>query len=185
MSSWIYVHNLPNYFDELEIKEIFRDNGPIKQIVMKTDSLLLKSSSFVQFVHSKCAKQAAIRKDQTVIDKNAIRVFLIWCPSEQISTIKITNISSDMNHLQLQQMFEPFGTIVDTRIIQDINTNNNELHALVSFSKVEYALQATQEMNGSIISANSNLSVQLLNPDARNLKWKRDAFEFTSQQIPH
>ena len=77
-------------------------------------------------------------------------------------------------------MFEPFGTIVDTRIIH-CTIENNAFYALISFSKVEYALQATQEMNGSIISANINLIVKLQNPDARNLKWKRDAFEYTSK----
>jgi hypothetical protein len=50
---------------------------------------------------------------------------------------------------------------------------------------VDYALQASKEMKDVIFGANhENLSVDLVNPDARNLKWKRNGFEYSRTRQP-
>ena len=190
MSTWIYVTNLPLYFDDLTLKDIFCGIGQIISIKISRDELILKSTALVQFTHSKHAKLAASKKDQTVINKSAIRVYLIWSQKENLSTIKVFGISNNSQKTDLEKHFNPYGNIVDIQIMSKTkqikkdkeNQNDNkknmenndaknkkELYALISFSRVDYALQAAQEMNGTIIGSGHVLSVELINPDARVL----------------
>eukprot|EP01084_Bolivina_argentea_P067968 123696_1 len=172
MSTWIYITNLPLYYDDISLQDIFNGIGEIITTKISQDELLLKSTAIIQFSDSKHAKLAASKKDGTVIDKSAIRVFIIWCNNEDLSSIKVSNILPDSTIQDLDNTFNPYGNIVN--ISKDIN---NE-YALISYSKVDYALQATQEMNHNIIGSDHQLSVTLMNPDARNLQWKRHTFEY-------
>ncbi len=107
-----------------------------------------------------------------MIDKCAIRVFIIWNIKEDLSTIKVSNILPNSTHNDLTNIFNPYGTIINIEIINNTNhendnTNDNNTYAIVSYSKVDYALQATQELNHNIIGSDHKLSVTLMNPDAR------------------
>ncbi len=177
MSTWIYIKNLPLYYDEYGLLDIFNDIGQIVATAVTKNEIILKSTGFVQFASPKHAKLAASKKDQTVIANSAVRVYLIWNEKEDLSTIRVENILPNSNESDLEKTFDPYGEIVDITII---NTNV----ALISFCRVDYALQAVQEMNNTIIGMGKPLSVSLTNPDARNLKWKRNSFQYKRLQIP-
>ena len=176
MSTWIYVTTLPGIFDELALQEVFKNivqPQNIKAIHVTKDTMLGKSTGFVQFYDAKDAKQAASYKDQVVIDNCAIRVYLVWDSSEDLSTIKVTNIPNQCTANDLKNAFENFGNIVDIKMAKgQNNTNSTDAKldssiALISFCRVDYALRAVQEMNGSILGMGSALCVELANPDAR------------------
>jgi len=182
MSCWLYVTNLPNYFDEYGLIDLFKDVGKIRSVCIQKDNLLLKSQGFVKFDNEKYTKLGASKKDGKVIGNNAIRVYIVWNSKDTLTTVKISNLESTISTKELQDLFTPYGDIVDIRI----NNKNNSIYAYISFTKVEYALQASQEMNGQIIFGyNETLKVSLLNPDARNLKWKRNTFQYISVKLPN
>eukprot|EP00484_Ammonia_sp_Unknown_P019217 CAMPEP_0197036396 /NCGR_PEP_ID=MMETSP1384-20130603/13906_1 /TAXON_ID=29189 /ORGANISM="Ammonia sp." /LENGTH=667 /DNA_ID=CAMNT_0042466573 /DNA_START=33 /DNA_END=2032 /DNA_ORIENTATION=- len=181
MSQWIYVTNLPLYYDELSIQEMFSGLGQITATKIRKDALIFKSTALLQFAHSKYAKLAASKRDQTVIGKSAIRVFLVWCKKETLSTIKVLNIPPHSTPSDIEKYCNPYGDVVNIAVVSN-NTANapDTAYALVSFSRVDYALLAAQEMDQTIVASGAALSVQLLNPDARNLQWKRHSFEYVS-----
>eukprot|EP01084_Bolivina_argentea_P111238 198555_1 len=193
MSTWIHVTNLPLYYDEYGLQDIFSDIGQIIAMNVTKNEMILKSTGFVQFSNPKHAKLAASKKDQTVIGNSAIRVYLIWMSKEDLSTIKVENIPLNISTVELENNFIPYGSIVDITICknnttndekQDNNNTNNETYALISYCRVDYALQAVQEMNNTILGFGNPLTVNLVNPDARNLKWKRNSFEYKIIDIP-
>eukprot|EP00484_Ammonia_sp_Unknown_P002480 CAMPEP_0197076104 /NCGR_PEP_ID=MMETSP1384-20130603/211943_1 /TAXON_ID=29189 /ORGANISM="Ammonia sp." /LENGTH=811 /DNA_ID=CAMNT_0042514953 /DNA_START=39 /DNA_END=2474 /DNA_ORIENTATION=- len=198
MSRWVQITNLPLYYDEYSLAEIFGDIGPISALKVSKNEMILKSTGFVQFRDAKHAKSAASKKDQTVIANSAVRVFLVWTQQEDLSTIKVTNIEADTTEAALKQHFDPYGGIVDITVVRNnkqqqthndddekVNEQHNEsFAAFISFCKVEYAIQAVQEMNGTIIAMGGALQVELVNADARNLKWKRVSFEYTRVALP-
>ena len=179
MSRWIHITNLPLYYDDYGLQEIFTDIGQISATNVTKQEMILKSTGFVQFANAKHAKLAASKKDQTVIANSAVRVYLIWTQQEDLSTIKVTNIEPQSTESDLEKYFDPYGGIVDIRIIKPSQSSSNkddekikedqqkEPYALISFCRVDYALQAVQEMNGTIIGMCGALKVELVNPDAR------------------
>ena len=185
MSTWIHITNLPLYYDDYGLQDIFSDIGQITATNVTKNNMIMKSTGFVQFANTKHAKLAASKKDQTVIANSAVRVYLLWTEKEDLSTIKVTNIEPQSTENDLEKYFDPYGGIVDIRImnknhnssnldddqkvteIDDKLKNENDLYALISFCRVDYALQAVQEMNGTIIGMGGALSVELVNPDAR------------------
>eukprot|EP01084_Bolivina_argentea_P066992 122103_1 len=178
MSTWIHITNLPLYYDHYGLHDIFGDIGQIIATKVTKDEMILKSTGFVQFASPKHAKLAASKKDQTVIANSAVRVYLVWTPDEDLSTVRVENIPAESTTTELEQYFDPYGEIVNTTI------NQKTSHALISFCRVDYALNAVQEMNGTIIDSCGALKVTLTNPDARNLKWKRNSFEYKHLPIP-
>ncbi len=69
---------------------------------------------------------------------------------------------------ELEDYFSPYGDIIDIRL----NEKENKIcpSAYIAYSKVEYAIQASQDMDNSIIDRSGSarsISVTLLNPDAR------------------
>ncbi|ETO02327.1 hypothetical protein RFI_35109, partial [Reticulomyxa filosa] len=64
---------------------------------------------------------------------------------------------------------------------------STEMVALIAYTRVDYALRVCQEMHHCVISNNADergLSVTLLNGDARNLKWKKNRFEYVYCHFP-
>eukprot|EP01084_Bolivina_argentea_P111239 198556_1 len=61
---------------------------------------------------------------------------------------------------------------------------NKTIITLISYCRIDYALQAVQEMNNTIIGFGNPSIVNLVNPDTRNLKWKRNSFEYKIIDIP-
>ena len=187
MSTWIHITNLPLYYDDYGLQDIFSDIGQITATNVTKNNMIMKSTGFVQFANTKHAKLAASKKDQTVIANSAVRVYLLWTEKEDLSTIKVKNIEPQSTENDLEKYFDPYGGIVDIRIIDNNSSNNDdqkvkeiedkskepssskeqEPYALISFCRVDYALQAVQEMNGTIIGMGGALSVELVNPDAR------------------
>eukprot|EP01083_Nonionella_stella_P070228 187804_1 len=188
MSTWIYVTNLPLYYDELSVKDIFNGIGQILSIKLAKDQLIHKCTAMVEFSQTKHAKMAASKKDHTVLHhtnndthkqhKLGIRVFVIWCPVETVSTVRCYNIDPSCTNIELEKYFNPFGDIVNVQIMD--NQIQSKPYALISFSRVDYALRAVQEMNGTMIGLGGALCVELVNVDARNLQWKRHSFEYIS-----
>ena len=178
MSTWVHITNLPLYYDDYGLQDIFSDIGQITATNVTKNNMIMKATGFVQFANTKHAKLAASKKDQTVIANSAVRVYLLWTDKEDLSTIKVTNIEPQSTENDLEKYFDPYGGIVDIRIINNNHSNkkdddhkvketNEDQYALISFCRVDYALQAVQEMNGTIIGMNGALSVELVNPDAR------------------
>lgn len=177
MSCTIYIPSLPSFFDDFSLRQLFNDCGRIKECGVIQHETLLKSSGFVKFTNTHCTKMAAAKKDQTILERSAIRVFVVWDIQETLSTIRVSNLPDDIHANGLKNLFSPFGDVVNVKISK--NFENTE--ADVSFSRVEYAIRATDEMDGAAFGPNNgNLSVKLVNPDARCFKWKRNIFEYIS-----
>jgi hypothetical protein len=188
---------------------MFGDVGSIKRIHIERVQLLLKSTAFIQFVNGKKARLAAIKKDQIVFADSVIRVYVVWSRKESLTTVQVSNLPLDVTEGSLLDYFSPYGDIVDIDFNktsypsmqenEDTDNSNSwcdekmsqgigkERVAWISFARVDYALRACQEMDHSIISSagdNARLCVKLVNPDARNAKWKRNLFEFLRCSVP-
>jgi len=175
MSCSIYIPSLPSFFDDFSLRKLFNDCGQIKECGVVQHETLLKSCGFVKFANAHCAKMAAAKKDQTILERNAIRVFVVWDVQETLSTIRVSNLPHDIHVNGLRHLFSPFGDIVNVKI----NKNDENTEADISFSRVEYAIRATDEMDGAAFGPNNgNLCVNLVNADARCFKWKRNGFEY-------
>jgi len=189
MSTWVHVTNLPMYSDHPLLLEIFHGIGLIQNISIVKNEFIMKSQAFVQFSKPQHAKTACSKKDETIVEKSQIRVFLIWSPEENLSTIRVSNYPEEYRTEDLYQLFNTHGDIVDIRIESNGNHLNDQKSdstpsALISFVRVEHATSAAQEMDGSVIGCEGALSVNLVNSDARNLQWKRHSFEYISIAIP-
>ena len=182
MSTWIYITNLPMYSDYPLLQQIFHGIGQITNMTIVKNDMILKSVGFVQFANPKHAKTACSKKDETIVEKSQIRVFCVWSPSEDLSTIGVTNYPLEYQHNDLYQLFNTHGDIVDIRIMApDTNSSTTTHrgrshddhkseclpHALISFVRIEHATSAAQEMDGSVIGCEGALSVELVNSDAR------------------
>jgi RNA recognition motif-containing protein len=193
MSNWVKVTNLPYYCDESEIICTFGEIGPIKQIHMEYKQLMLKSTAFIQFVNARSARLAATKKDQLLFGDTIVRVRVIWNRKESLTTVEVSNLPLNITEQELREYFIPYGDVVDISINAEstesprAENNKKEITAHVSFSRIDYALRACQEMNHSIISGDtdySGLHVKVINPDSRNLKWKQNLFEYVRCSVP-
>jgi RNA recognition motif-containing protein len=220
MSSWVYISNLPSYFDTVEISTLFDRSGlrkEIKDIIIDGDSYQINLCAFVQFYSAKDAKRAAATLDGTVAaDSRAISVAVVWNERDTLPTVEVARIPESVSVQQLSDMFEPFGDVIDIRFTastisiaatskpkrktthtetasdetpesRSSSSGDTGKRALVTFKRIEYAIDAANKMNGEIIGyecGSGGLSVRLVNPDARNLKWKRMTFDYMRCALP-
>jgi len=181
MSSTLFIQSLPCFYDEFSLQKLFQDFGQIKECGVIHHDSLLKSNGFVKFFNSKCAKLAASKKDQTIIERCAIRVYVVWDNKETLSTIRVKNLPNNVHVGDLQHLFSPFGDIINVSIFKQ----QQSAEANVSFSRIEYAIRASEEMNDAVFGpSNGNLCVELVNSEARTFKWKRNGFEYIRNPWP-
>ncbi|ETO30428.1 hypothetical protein RFI_06692 [Reticulomyxa filosa] len=91
MSVWIQITNLPYNYCENDVYNMFGEAGTVRQVLTEKVSLF-KSIALVQFFNSGSARSAACKKDQTVLGGVVIRVKIVWCLKETITTIKVSNL---------------------------------------------------------------------------------------------
>ena len=156
-STTIHVTNLPSIFGEFDMQERFRSAGQI--VAVSVSKGYAKSTGFVQFASSQSARHACSSQDQTVIDNAVIRVYLVWTKGEDLSTLRVRHYPAHYTETQLSYDFEVHGDIIDITLHDD--------HALISFSRVDYALVAAKEMKGAILGNGGSLEVELVNADAK------------------
>ncbi|ETO18041.1 hypothetical protein RFI_19254, partial [Reticulomyxa filosa] len=109
-----------------------------------------------------------------------LRVGVVWCPKETLSTIKVSNVSSlylytkcmyvytnvitsksGSSEEELRGCFGEYGEIVDMRFGKEVQKDgklngkrkaNTKLIAWISFAQIDQALNACREMRNSVIS---------------------------------
>ncbi|ETO17661.1 hypothetical protein RFI_19657, partial [Reticulomyxa filosa] len=140
-------------------------------------------------------KKKKKEKDQAVVDGCAINVRVVWSRKETLTTVRVSNLplyvdqkwGLNVTEQELYNYFVPYGDIVDISFdktasqsadergkrekrVMEMVGSSNELIALISFARVDYALRACHEMHCSIIGGSgedSGLCVRLVNPDSR------------------
>lgn len=64
------------------------------------------------------------------------------------SNIKVNNIDYRINQKQFAEMFQPFGSIVSSRLMMDAKTQQSKGYGFVQFQSPESALAAISALNG-------------------------------------
>jgi RNA recognition motif-containing protein len=63
----------------------------------------------------------------------------------------VAGLPSDMDHRDLQEMFELYGTIYSAKVIMDRETGKSKGFGFVEFAKDSEALETMQLLNGKTI----------------------------------
>ncbi|TIB36113.1 hypothetical protein E3P84_01132 [Wallemia ichthyophaga] len=153
----VIVSGLPLGCNNTDVNLLFKDCGDMREVTVK--DLKDQSAATVEFL-SRDDVPAALTKDKKRIEEVEIKVVMGWS-----STLYVTNFPEGTKDDSLRALFEPYGTIFDTRWpSRSIKTTRR--FAYVTFLDPASA-QASLELNGKVQEDNHSLSVAISDPSKR------------------
>ncbi|TIB96553.1 hypothetical protein E3Q17_03809 [Wallemia mellicola] len=153
----VMVSGLPSGISDVDIKLLFKDCGTVREIILK--QLKGQSAATVEF-NSRDDVLAALTKDKKRIEDIEINVVMGWS-----ATLYVTNFPEGTKDEELRALFEPYGTIFDTRW-PSRSVKTNRRFAYVTFLDPTSA-QASLELNGRIQQDKHPLTVAISDPSKR------------------
>ncbi|KAI8974127.1 hypothetical protein BDB01DRAFT_807685 [Pilobolus umbonatus] len=162
-SELLIISNLPDYFDENKLYDVFRPYGPLNlcRCVMKDD--FYRGDAYIQFFLQADSDEAKRCLKGHMIDglPLSIQVYMpskIYASKEEVPEMKensvdilnlyIKNLEPEFNSQDLTNLFSKFGRIISARVMTNPATRQSKGYGFVSFSKSEDAATALHEMNG-------------------------------------
>lgn len=158
----LIINYLPPTMDEEEIKSLFSRVGEIANVKLIRDKHGLFADplnpatrgqslgyGFVNYHRAEDAEQAIKILNGLRLQNKTIKVSYARPSSESIkdTNLYISGLPRTMIQEELEKIFEPFGTIITSRVI--FNASNTKGVGFIRFDKKDEAIQAIQQLNNS------------------------------------
>ncbi|KAI0081583.1 hypothetical protein K474DRAFT_1703756 [Panus rudis PR-1116 ss-1] len=164
-NSTVFVADLPADTTEEDLKQLFKDCGPIREI--KLTQLPNSLVATVEFMDRESVP-AGLTKDKKRIHGQEIAVHLAWK-----STLYVTNFPEKADDAYIRELFGKYGVIFDVR------WPSKKFKSTRRFCYVQYtstaSAEAALELHGRELEPGRRLSVLISNPERKKERTDSDA----------
>jgi RNA recognition motif-containing protein len=91
------------------------------------------------------------------------------------TSIYVGNLPYSVNESSLNEIFSPYGTVISTKIITDMQTGRSKGFGFVEMSSEEESAKAIKELDNAELDGR-NIRVNLARPKEERPRGKRDNF---------
>ena len=155
----LYVGDLHKKVTERELQDVFSPFGAVLSCRVIRDIVTRASLGYgyVNFQQQEDAERALKELNFTELLGRQIRI--MWQqrdPSSRYSgsgNLFVKNLPSGIDHRNLQQLFNPFGSVVSCKVIKDPDTGKSRNYGFVQFTDADQASKALSAMNGKTLDA--------------------------------
>jgi len=146
----LIVNYLPQTVDERILRSLFATFGPIQSTrIVRWPSGKSKEYGFVKFFHSEDAQMAIRTLNGYRLEHKTLKVSVARKASKQNTNLFVYHLPKHMEREDLAEMFEPYGEILETRILCD-RYGRSRGKGTVRFAVAHEAAEAAFRLNGTI-----------------------------------
>ncbi|GJE88539.1 RNA-binding protein Prp24 [Phanerochaete sordida] len=161
----VFVAEVPTGSTEDDLRALFKDCGPIREIKITTMPNSLVAT--VEFMERESVP-AALTKDKKRVHGEEIAVHLAWK-----STLYVTNFPESADDSSVRELFGKYGVLFDVR------WPSKKFKSTRRFCYVQYtspkAAEAALELHGRELEPGRTLQVFISNPERRKERTDADA----------
>eukprot|EP01098_Paradermamoeba_levis_P000660 TRINITY_DN1074_c0_g1_i4.p1 TRINITY_DN1074_c0_g1~~TRINITY_DN1074_c0_g1_i4.p1 ORF type:complete len:340 (-),score=85.31 TRINITY_DN1074_c0_g1_i4:139-1158(-) len=166
----LIVNYIPSSVSEEAMRNMFFPFGEMescKLMVDKTNGQSL-GYGFVKYSTAEAASRAIAAMNGKTLDNKTLKVSLARPSSQAIqhANLYVGNLDKHMTKLALDQIFAPYGRIIDSKILIDPKTGESRGVGFVHFDTRNEAETAIKSLNGTILlGMNTPLVVKFADSD--------------------
>jgi len=162
----LIVNYIPDDFTEKKLFDLFCQFGPIKCLsIIKDPKKAFKSKGygFVKFAKQIYAETALETLNGKIIGKKRLKVaFALERKNRSDANLFVSRLPVRWTSVVLQQVFEPFGFIIECKILRDRLTGASKRCGFVRFEDEYSAQRAVQMLHNRVTTVgNSTNTVRL------------------------
>ncbi|XP_037077190.1 sex-lethal homolog [Pollicipes pollicipes] len=150
----LIINYLPQALTDKEFSQMFSSVGAIKQcrVMRNMQTGYSFGYGFVEFINPDDADKAIALLDGLRVQNKRIKVSYARPPGQDIkdTNLYIQNLPRNIEESFLDELFSPFGKIVQRRLLLDKYTQMPRGVGFVRFSRREEAQHAIRELNGHV-----------------------------------
>lgn len=149
----LIINYLPNEWSEIELLALFSPCGEIlsARIVRERFSRRSKGFGFVKFTGREEAERAIHAMNGRIMSGKQIKVsFAKARRSRAKANLFVSRFPSDWTSVALKKLFEPFGEIVECRVLRTLNGESKRC-GFVRYGCEQSAMQAIISLNSSFL----------------------------------
>ncbi|XP_052789093.1 ELAV-like protein 1-B [Mya arenaria] len=162
-NSNLIINYLPQFLTDEEFKNMFLSIGPLKstKIVRDKSNGFSFGFGFADFVSVTDAERAVKVFDFLPMYGKRVRVQFADKNDELAKgyNIYVKNIPSTYTETDLDELFKPYGKIVTSKVLMDLQTGQSKNVGFVLYDSKEEAEKAINEMNGKKCPGSTNFLV--------------------------
>lgn len=165
----LIVNYLPSSVSEDSLRKLFEPYGPIERVKLMTDKRTGQSASygFVKFTNEADAKRAIEGLNGKPLNGKTLRVDYSR-PHSDVS-IYVGNFLETVTSDELRKRFEPYGNILDVKILTDPKTGKSRGCGFVRFEKRSDGMDAIGGMKDAALAGfcEKPLTVRVAQPHTK------------------
>jgi len=147
----LIVNYIPNVYSEEDLRQLFAPYGEIESCKLIVDKQTGHSLGygFVKYFKEEDAERAIEELSGRQVENKRLKVALARpsSPSIQNTNLYISNLPPHLNAEALEDIFRPYGDIVESRVLVDHQTGSSKGVGFVRFSTHDQALEAIRQVN--------------------------------------
>ena len=149
----LIINYLPQNLTDDEFKSMFLSIGPLasSKVVRDKATGMSYGFGFVEFIHESDASRAVSSLDGLHMGNKRIKVAHAnknEDGEDSGTNIYIKNIPKDYTEKELNEVFKPYGTITQSKILMDMQTGESRSVGFVAYETREQAECAITALNG-------------------------------------
>lgn len=156
----LIINYLPQFLTDEEYRNMFLSIGPIKswKIVRDKTTGFSYGFGFIEYNSDSDAERAVKVYDGLCLYGKRIRVQHANKSDENSKShnVYVKNIPSNYTEKELEQIFEPFGKIVTSKVLMDLQTGQSRNIGFVLYETKAEADKAIADMNGKKLPGAEN-----------------------------
>ena len=140
----IYIGELSDHVTEEILLELFVQCGPIVRVNIPRDRVTNRANGygFVEFSTSEDARYASTIMNGIRLYGSSIKINSTNVGDEETdigAKLYVGNLHPEVTDLILRQLFQPFGNLLNCRVVLDPQTGASRGHGFVSYDNFESA----------------------------------------------
>eukprot|EP00494_Astrolonche_serrata_P032442 UN32711 len=150
----LIVNYIPDSFTEKKLYELFAEFGEIKCLSIIKDpkkNFKSKGYGFVKYVSQDCARNALEALNGKILGKKRLKVaFALERKDRLDANLFVSRLPVRWTSVVLQQVFEPFGFIIECKILRDSETGASKRCGFVRFDDEQCAQNAVANLHNKV-----------------------------------
>lgn len=180
-STNLIINYLPQTLTDEEFKSMFLSVGPVRSSKIVRDKATGYSYGFgfVDFQHAADAQRAIETLSGLQLQNKRIKVALARPGGDQIkgANLYIRNIPVHWKEVDLNKIFEPYGKIIQSRVLVDLGTGVSKRVGFVLYDTRDEAENAIKNLSGKTLEGFTE-PVMIKFADDNTKKIKQGPFQY-------
>jgi len=184
----LIINYLPQSLTDEEFRSMFLSVGPVKssKIVRDKQTGYSYGFGFVDFQHAADAQRAIETLSGLQLQSKRIKVALARPGGDQIkgANLYVRNLPIAWKETELNKIFEPFGKIIQSRVLVDLQTNISKRVGFVLFDTRDEAENAIKCLSGKTPEGATE-AIMIKFADDNSKKFKQQSQNIQYVPIPN